>query len=92
MSTPTKSRRGVEELCSPPSGNIESENTPSLGSAGGTMYPVLPQAVATIVVSMGSLDNRRTWIYVCTIICAHFIHKTTVPISDPVTVSKGLFN
>ena len=39
---------------------------------------------------MGSLDNRRTWVYVCTIICAHFIHKTTVPISDLVTVSKGL--
>jgi hypothetical protein len=34
---------------------------------------------------MGSLDNRRTWIYVCTIVCAHFIHKTTVPISDPIT-------
>jgi hypothetical protein len=31
----------------PPSGNIESENTLSLGSAGSTMYPVLPQAVAT---------------------------------------------
>ena len=41
--------------------------------------------------SSGKL-GRRAWIYVCTIICAHFIHKTTVPISDPVTVSKGLFN
>ena len=39
---------------------------------------------------MRSLDSRRTWLYVCTIIYAHFIHKTTVPISDPVTVNKGL--
>jgi hypothetical protein len=37
-------------------------------------------------ISSGKL-GRRTWIYVCTIICAHFIHKT-----DPVTLSKGLFN
>ena len=47
MSTPTKPRRGGGELCSPPSGNAESENTLSLGSAGGTVYPVLPQAIAT---------------------------------------------
>jgi len=40
-------QEGVRELCSPPSGNVESENTLSLGSAGGTIYPVLPQAVAT---------------------------------------------
>ena len=42
-----ESRRGVRELCSPPSGNVESENTLSLGSAGGTIHPVLPQVVAT---------------------------------------------
>ena len=42
-----KSRRGVRELCLPPSGNVESENTLSLCSAGGTTYPVLPQDVAT---------------------------------------------
>ena len=47
MSTPAKSSRGVEELCSPPSGNIESGNTLNLGSIGSTVYPVLPQATAT---------------------------------------------
>ena len=47
MSTPTKSRRRAKELCPTPSGNVESENTLSLDSVGGTIYPVLPQALAT---------------------------------------------